>query len=83
MIRRYGGTVTDDYGVRIHYPFDGQVDDQSWLVKAVADHGGALSDIVLTSMAGQTGAGFPDRQSADAFTSQLNATGRWRAQVAD
>lgn len=83
MIRRYGGTVTDDYGVRIHYPFDGQADDESWLVKAVADHGGTLSNLLLTSMPGQTGAWFRDRQSAESFASLLNDTGRWRASVTD
>ena len=73
--------MIDAAWVHIWYPHDDAAEDEEWLAAAATRHGGKLDRGIMLSNPAQRFCRFPDPSEAKAFVEELNATGRWRANV--
>ena len=67
--------------MHLWYPHDGASDDEEWLAAAAARHGGELDLAIMLSQPAQRFCRFAEPSAAIPFVEELNATGRWRANV--
>lgn len=67
--------------MHVRYPHDGAADDEEWLATVVVRHGGELDRGVMLSNPVQRFCRFPNPADAKAFAEELNATGRWQANI--
>lgn len=73
--------MTQAARVHLWYPPDDRPDDEEWLAAAAARHGGELDRAIMLSQPAQRFCRFSEPSAASAFVEELNATGRWQANV--
>ena len=73
--------MPDTVRVHIRYPTDGQDGDEAWLDTAASRHHGGLADGVMLSYPAQRIATFSAAFQAESSVDELNASGRWAAQI--